>query len=195
MFSRYWSKLPLPRWLGGSGKSLLFGDHPDALKGLFKLEVCERMSYYGIVSLLVLFLKTRIEDGGFGYSEAWAKTIFATYTGLIYLTPLLGGFLADRWFGARRVMLAGAGVIAFGHFCVAFQSQTAFFAGLGLIALGTGMLKPNVNTLVSQLYKEMDPRRSAGFNLLYMGINIGAAMARMRMLLDDWLPEPLAVAT
>jgi len=141
------------------------------------VEIFERMSYYGMASLLVLYMSEVITAGGLGFSEGTAKMLFAVYTGSVYLTPLLGGLIADRWLGARRTMLLGGIIIAVGHLLVAFQWQPSFFFGLAVIALGTGLLKPNVNTMVGALYAPNDPRRNAGFNLVYMGINIGAAAA------------------
>lgn len=150
--------------------------HPKGLKLPFALEVFERMSYYGMASILVLYLIEKEKSGGLGWSEPSAKMLYAFYTGSVFITPILGGFIADRWLGARRTMLLGGIVIAAGHLLVAFQYEAMFFLGLGLIALGTGLLKPNVNTTVGLLYDHDDPLRSAGFNLVYMAINVGAAL-------------------
>lgn len=160
---------PRRRWL--------FPNHPAGLGPLFNLEICERMSFYGMAAILVLYLMAPQSDGGAGFTENWSKMLYSMYTGAVYLTPLLGGFIADRWLGARRTMVIGGIVIAVGHFMVAFQSLPMFFSGLVVIAIGTGLLKPNVNTMLGHLYPEGHKLRSAGFSLLYMAINIGAAAA------------------
>lgn len=154
----------------------LFG-HPRALVTLFLIELWERASYYGMRAILVLYMAAAIAAGGLGYDESRANMFFGLYSGAVWLTPLLGGYIADRWLGARRTMLLGGVVIAFGHLLIACGVTVTFFAGLSLIALGTGLLKPNVNTLVGHLYAVDDPKRTAGFNIMYMGINVGAALA------------------
>ncbi|MBY0359961.1 MAG: peptide MFS transporter [Candidatus Obscuribacterales bacterium] len=157
-------------------KNGLFG-HPRALSTLFLIEIWERASYYGMRAILTLYMVAAISAGGLGFSEATATSLYGFYTGSVYLTPLLGGFIADRFLGTRRTLLLGGVIIALGHLCMVFEWLPAFFGGLTLIALGTGLLKPNVSTMIGQLYDENDPRRTAGFNIVYMGINIGAAVA------------------
>jgi POT family proton-dependent oligopeptide transporter len=139
----------------------------------------ERFSYYGMRALLVLYLVDSLR-----WSAADAAHLYGTYTGLIYLTPLAGGWLADRWLGTRRSLVLGGVVIALGHFSLALSAIDAlgiplFFAGLGLIIVGTGFFKPNVSTMVGQLYSEHDRRRDAGFTLFYMGINLGALLGTL----------------
>jgi proton-dependent oligopeptide transporter, POT family len=114
--------------------------------------------------------------GGLGFADADAASIYGTYTGSVWAMAILGGLVADRLLGQYRSALAGGAVIALGHFSLAFRSLPFFYGGLSLIAIGTGLLKPNVSTLVGSLYEEGDPRRDAGFSLFYMGINLGASI-------------------
>jgi len=154
----------------------LFG-HPPGLTTLFMIEVWERASYYGMRAILTLYMVAAITSGGLGFSAARATELYGTYTGAVYLTPLLGGFIADRLLGPRRTLLIGGVIIALGHFSLVFATMPSFYCGLALIVAGTGLLKPNISTMVGHLYEEGDARRNAGFNLVYMGINIGGALA------------------
>lgn len=146
--------------------------HPRGLPLLFFTEMWERFSYYGMRALLVLFLIDST-TGGFGWTQEKASHLYGWYTGLVYLTPIIGGLLADRYLGTARSLLIGGAVIALGHFTLAGESHFTFFLGLALIIIGTGFFKANVSTLVGQLYGENDPRRDAGFTIFYMGINLG----------------------
>jgi POT family proton-dependent oligopeptide transporter len=146
--------------------------HPPGLPLLFFTEMWERFSYYGMRALLVLFL-IDTTTGGFGWTQEKASHLYGWYTGLVYLTPIIGGWLADRYLGTARALLIGGAVIALGHFTLAGETKLTFFLGLGLIIIGTGFFKANVSTLVGQLYGESDPRRDAGFTIFYMGINMG----------------------
>lgn len=150
----------------------MFG-HPRGLKTLFFTEMWERLSYYGMRALLVLFLVDSME-GGFGMSAETAGAIYGMYTALVYLLALPGGWIADRLLGLRRSVLIGGCVIAAGHFSMAIPSATTFYLGLILIVIGTGLLKPNISAMVGDLYPEGGARRDAGFSIYYMGINIGA---------------------
>ncbi len=132
----------------------------------------ERFSYYGMRAFLVLFLVS--SDGGFGWTKEQASHLYGWYTGLVYLTPLFGGYLADRVLGTHKAILIGSVVIASGHFCLAVPSRTTFFLGLSLIILGTGFHKSNISTMVGQLFRQGDSRRDAAFTIFYMGINTGA---------------------
>jgi POT family proton-dependent oligopeptide transporter len=134
----------------------------------------ERFSYYGMRAFLVLFLISN--DGGWGWSKADAATLYGFYTGLVYLSSLLGGYLADRFLGTHRAVLLGSALIASGHFCLAVPARAAFFCGLGLVILGTGCHKPNVSTMVGQLFREADGRRDSAFTIFFMGINTGALL-------------------
>jgi POT family proton-dependent oligopeptide transporter len=145
---------------------------PRGLYLLFGVEMWERFSYYGMRAFLVLFLTS--SDGGFGWSKEQASHLYGWYTGLVYLTPLLGGYLADRVLGTHKAIVIGSVVIATGHFCLAVPGRVSFFLGLSLIILGTGFHKSNISTQVGQLYQQEDPRRDAAFTIFYMGINTGA---------------------
>jgi proton-dependent oligopeptide transporter, POT family len=154
-----------------------FGGHPRGLQTLFFTEMWERFSYYGMRALLILYMTKAAAEGGLGFDTPRAGGIYGWYTGLVYFAALPGGFLADRLLGQRRAVLAGGLVIAAGHFCLAANSLPTFYLGLALIICGTGLLKPNVSTLVGGLYSGNDVRRDAGFSIFYMGINIGGLVA------------------
>ncbi|MGN2391678.1 peptide MFS transporter [Pelomicrobium sp. G1] len=147
--------------------------HPPGLALLFVTEMWERFSYYGMRAILVLFLIAAPEAGGFGWSVEQASRLYGWYTGLVYLTPVIGGYLADRWLGTHRALVAGGSIIAAGHFCLALETLASFYLGLALIIAGTGLFKSNVSTMVGQLYGPEDPRRDSAFTLFYMGINLG----------------------
>lgn len=153
------------------------GGHPRGLTTLFFTEMWERFSYYGMRALLILFMVAAVADGGLGFDTKNAAAIYGTYTMSVYLLSILGGFIADNFIGARRAVFVGGCIIASGHFAMAFNSQFTFFAGLVLVSLGTGLLKPNISTMVGSLYSQTDERRDAGFSIFYMGINLGAFLA------------------
>jgi POT family proton-dependent oligopeptide transporter len=127
----------------------------------------ERFSYYGMRALLVLYLVNAL-----GYTRADALEVYGLYTGLVYLSPLVGGWLADRYLGTRKAVLIGGITMALGHFAMAFDSL--LFLALGLLIAGNGFFKPNMATLLGSLYREHDPRRDGGFTIYYMGVNLGA---------------------
>jgi proton-dependent oligopeptide transporter, POT family len=144
--------------------------HPRPLYLLFTAEMWERFSYYGMRALLVLYLVNSLK-----FSRADALQLYGTYTSLVYLSPIIGGFLADKWLGKRRAVLIGGIVMAMGHFAMAFPELLTF--ALGLLVVGNGFFKPNISTLVGGLYGDNDPRRDGGFTIFYMGINLGAFLA------------------
>ena len=159
-----------------------FFGQPRALATLFFTEMWERFSYYGMRAILVLYLITPPGNetppgGGLGFSDADAAAIYGTYASLVYLLPLLGGWVADRLTGPRRAVLFGGIVIASGHFLMAVPFEPLFWTGLLVIALGTGLLKPSVSAMVGGLYAPGDTRRDGGFSIFYMGINLGALIA------------------
>jgi proton-dependent oligopeptide transporter, POT family len=154
-----------------------FVGHPKGLGPLFFTELWERFSYYGMRAILVLYMVAPAAQGGLGFETKHATSIYGTYTMAVYLTALPGGLLADYVFGARLAVLIGGIIIAVGHFSMVFHSLTTFYLGMILIAVGTGLLKPNISTMVGGLYRENDPRRDSGFSIFYMGINIGAVLA------------------
>ncbi len=137
----------------------------------------ERFSYYGMRALLTLFMVAPIAAGGLGFPTADAAVFYGNYTMAVYLLSIPGGYIADHVLGARRAVMIGGLVIAAGHFALALPTLATFYAGLILIALGTGLFKPNISVLVGALYERDDERRDAGFSLFYMGINIGAFIA------------------
>src|SRR3989338_3784016 len=151
--------------------------HPRGLYVLFGTEMWERLSYYGMRAILMLYMVAPIAAGGLAFDTPRAAHLYGTYTSAVYLTPLIGGWIADRFLGARLTVLIGGIIIASGHFCMAFPSLTTFYTGLVLIVAGTGLLKANITTMVGSLYEENDARRDAGFSIFYMGINIGAGVA------------------
>ena len=153
------------------------GGHPSGLTTLFFTEMWERFSYYGMRALLVLFMVAAPAAGGLGYDNKKAGLIYGIYTMSVFMMSLPGGWVADRFLGARRAVLIGGIVIALGHFSMAVPSIATFYAGLVLIVFGTGLLKPNISTMVGSLYSENDDRRDAGFSLFYMGINLGAFLS------------------
>ena len=154
-----------------------FFGHPGGLSTLFFTEMWERFSYYGMRAILTLYMTKSLVEGGLGFDERYASIIYATYVSSVWYLPLIGGWLADRIFGARRAVLIGGIVIAAGHFSMAINSLPTFYAGLILIACGTGLLKPNISAMVGQLYSDEDKRRDAGFSIFYMGINLGAFLS------------------
>jgi POT family proton-dependent oligopeptide transporter len=157
-----------------------FFGHPRGLNTLFFTEMWERFSYYGIRPLLVLFMTAALADGGFGFERQQASAIVGIYAASVYLASLPGGWIADRWLGLQRSIYYGGVLIALGHVAIALSSilsKPAFFAGLVLIVMGTGLLKPNVSAIVGDLYPEGGARRDAGFSIFYMGINLGALIA------------------
>ena len=146
--------------------------HHNQPKGLFLLffvEMWERFSYYGMRALLVLYMVKYLQ-----FSTEKSGQIYGWYTGMVYFTPLLGGYIADRYLGQRKSIIVGGTLMALGHFAMAFPPLPFFFSALILLIMGNGFFKPNISTVVGSLYEENDPRRDAGFTIFYMGINLGA---------------------
>jgi proton-dependent oligopeptide transporter, POT family len=154
-----------------------FGGQPRGLSTLFFTELWERFSYYGMRALLALFIVAPVAEGGLGRGTMEAARIYGNYTMAVYMLSIPGGFIADRYLGARLAVLIGGTIIALGHFTLAVPAQWALYAGLALVALGTGLFKPNISALVGGLYAREDERRDAGFSIFYMGINIGGLLA------------------
>jgi len=143
--------------------------HPTCLFTLFFTELWERFSFYGMKALLILYMVNYLF-----WSQQAASTVLRWYAGLVYLTPVLGGWLADRYLGARWSVFLGGILIAIGHFLLAFEPLPFFFSGLGFLIAGVGLLKPNISTQVGALYHPADRRRDSAFTIFYMGINLGA---------------------
>ncbi|MFB2659185.1 peptide MFS transporter [Shewanella mangrovisoli] len=161
--------------------------HPKGLFLLFTTELWERFSYYAMRAILVLYLvdKVQSEGGhGLGWTQADAISLYGTFTGLVYLTPLLGGWLADTFLGQRRAIMIGGTLMAAGQFIlgtphawVPGMETEVFYVGLGTLILGNGLFKPNISTMVGDLYEEGDHRRDGAFTIFYMGINVGAFLS------------------
>ncbi|WP_428772074.1 peptide MFS transporter [Vibrio sp.] len=166
-----------------ANQRLILG-HPSGLFLLFGTELWERFSYYAMRAILVLYLTDTTLNGGMGWTTKDALDLYGTYTGLVYITPLIGGWLADNYLGQRRSVLIGGTLMAIGQFTLAlpaeilpFSSVNAFYLGLALLIAGNGLFKPNISTMVGDLYQEGDHRRDGAFTIFYMGINIGALLA------------------
>ena len=154
--------------------------HPKALFALFMVELWERFSYYGMRALLVLYIIAKISTdahGGFEFSDAKAYGIYGAYGALVYLTPIIGGYFADKMMGFRKAITWGALLMAAGQFTLFLNSEKTFFLGLALLVIGNGFFKPNISSMIGRFYEEGDPRRDGAFTIFYMGINIGAFLA------------------
>src|SRR5690554_87962 len=155
--------------------------HPAGLLVLFFTEMWERFSYYGMRALLTLFLVSSLADGGWEWTRQDAMNLYGWYTGFVYLTPILGGIIADKLTGYRKAILIGALMMTLGHASMALEifDKTFFFIGLGLMILGNGMFKPNISGMVGQLYPDNSSKKDAGYTIFYMGINAGAFLGMM----------------
>ena len=151
--------------------------HPRGLSTLFFTEMWERFSFYGLRAILVFYMTATAVQGGLGFPTAKATAILGWYGFGVYAAAIPGGWIADRFLGQYRSVFVGGVIIALGHFSLAFPSITTFYLGLMLIVIGTGLLKPNISTMVGALYDKDDERRDAGFSIFYMGINLGAFIA------------------
>ncbi|MEV6245931.1 oligopeptide:H+ symporter [Streptomyces sp. NPDC051742] len=167
------------------GYEKTFLGHPRGLATLFMTEMWERFSYYGMRALLVLYLvsggvdaATGSQGGGLAMTAATATAIYSVYVSMVYLMAMPGGWFGDRVWGARKTVTIAASVIMLGHVSLALPGQAMFFVGLALVAVGSGLLKANISTMVGHLYKNADdPRRDGGFTIFYIGINLGAFLA------------------
>jgi POT family proton-dependent oligopeptide transporter len=155
-----------PTWFG----------HPRGVSTLFFVEMWERFSYYGMRAFLILYMTAPAVNGGLAFDDGKAGKIYGLYTGSAWMATIGGGLVADWLLGQYRSVFLGAILITLGHFTLAFQTLASFYAGLILIVIGTGLLKPNASTMVGSLYEADDPRRDAGFSVFYMGVNLGAAI-------------------
>ena len=153
-----------------------FFGHPRGLATLFFTEMWERFSYYGMRAFLLFYMVTPAAQGGLGFSDADGTSMYGTYTGAAWGAAIAGGLVADRMLGQYRSVLWGGVLIMLGHLTLVAPALPFFYAGLALIVIGTGLLKPSVSTLVGSLYEPGDPRRDAGFSIFYMGINSGAML-------------------
>ncbi|MAW50440.1 MAG: MFS transporter [Flavobacteriaceae bacterium] len=150
--------------------------HPSGLYVLFFTEMWERFSYYGMRAILVLFLVSSFQDGGWGWERSEALGLYGVYTGLVYITPIFGGILADKFLGYRNAVIIGALIMTLGHASMALEvfSDLLFYLGLIFLIIGNGFFKPNISSIVGQLYKTEGRDKDAGYTIFYMGINSGA---------------------
>jgi POT family proton-dependent oligopeptide transporter len=161
--------------------------HPKGLYTLFATEMWERFSYYGMRALLVLYLTAELVNNGFGLNREESLELYAIFTGLVYLTPILGGWVSDKLLGKRKTVYIGGLVMAVGQFLLAASSFLIdsigpesrlflFHFGLGVLIIGNGFFKPNISTVVGEFYNDNDPMKDSGFNIFYLGINLGAIL-------------------
>ena len=151
-------------------------NHPIGLRTLFLTEMWERMSFYGMRGILVLFMTASLIDGGLAIDAVSASAIYGIYSSSVYLVALLGGWIADRHIGQQNAILYGGLVIMIGHFLLAFTNIETFYLGLIFVVLGTGLLKPNISAIVGGLYEKEQEKKEAGFTIFYMSINIGSVL-------------------
>ena len=164
-----------------------FFGHPRGLSTLFFTEMWERFSYYGMRAILGYYLYFSVAEGGLGIPQSTALSLVGVYGASVYMTGIVGGWIADRLIGGQRAVFHGGFVIMLGHLCLAVPGgMTTVLLGLVLLIIGTGLLKPNVSNIVGGLYSEDDTRRDAGFSIYYMGINVGGFLAP---LVCGWLGE------
>jgi POT family proton-dependent oligopeptide transporter len=155
-----------------------FFGHPIGLRTLFLTEMWERMSYYGMRALLVLYMTGAVTgfNPGLGWSQVESQAIYGIYSGMVYFMVVPGGWIADNILGHQKAVLIGALIIALGHFTLAIPIEPTFFLGLIFVVLGTGLLKGNISTIVGQLYEGQDDKRDSGYTIFYMSINIGSTL-------------------
>lgn len=163
--------------LGSAVTDTSFFGHPRGLSTLFFTEMWERFSYYGMRAILILYLTAQLQNGGLAMDKGTAGAIYGIFTASVYLLSLPGGWVADRIIGQRRAVLYGGIIIAAGNALLAAPLMWTFYLGLGMICVGTGLLKTNASTMVGALYAKGDNRRDAGFSIYYMGINLGAFLS------------------
>ena len=148
--------------------------HPSALFVLFFTEMWERFSYYGMRALLVMFFTAALIDGGWGWPREYAYAIFGTYTSLVYISTLLGGYMADKVIGYRYAVLIGALLMTLGHGSMAVETPFFIYLGLTLLVFGSGFFKPNMTSIISEMYKGKDEKKDGAYTIFYMGVNAGA---------------------
>lgn len=159
-------------------KEKTFLGQPRGLSTLFMTEFWERFSYYGMKAILLFYMYYAIKEGGLGFDQVTASSIMAIYGSLVYLAGVIGGFVADRVLGSRRTVFWGGVFIMFGHIALALPIMApGLFLSIGLIVIGTGLLKPNISEMVGTLYSENDVRRDTGFSIFVLGINLGSLLA------------------
>lgn len=166
-------------------KSSVLG-HPSGLFVLFFTEMWERFSYYGMRALLVLFLTSSLFDEGWAWPREYALALYGTYTSLVYLTPILGGYIADKIIGYRKAVVIGALIMTLGHVAMAFEIPVMLYLGLFLLVAGNGFFKPTMTSIISQMYEKHSHKKDGAFTIYYMGVNAGAFLG---ILLCGYLGE------
>jgi POT family proton-dependent oligopeptide transporter len=173
-----------------SDVELLFKDkvlgHPAGLFVLFFTEMWERFSYYGMRALLVMFFTASVLDNGWGWPREHAFAIFGTYTSLVYLSTLVGGYMADKKIGYRYAVLIGALLMTIGHACMALESPFFIYSGLVFLVFGSGFFKPNMTSIISEMYAQRPEKKDGAYTIFYMGVNAGAFLG---ILLCGYLGE------
>jgi len=155
-----------------------FFGHPKGLGVLFFVEFWERFSYYGMRALLIFYMYFAIKDGGLGMDKATAQSVMAVYGALIYMTSVLGGWIADRITGTRTATLIGGVLIIIGHICLSLPfAAVGLFVSMFFIIVGSGLMKPNISNIVGRLYPQNDLRLDAGFVIFYMAVNLGGLLS------------------
>ena len=162
------------RFEGSEMNSKLLMGHPSGLFVLFFTEMWERFSYYGMRAILVLFLTSALLDGGWAWSREEALGLYGTYTMLVYFSPILGGWLADKYFGYRNAVVWGALIMALGHAAMAFDTPWSLYIGIGLLVAGNGLFKPNMTSIINGVYVNAQDKKDGAFTIYYMGVNAGA---------------------
>jgi POT family proton-dependent oligopeptide transporter len=162
--------------------------HPAGLFVLFFTEMWERFSYYGMRALLVMFFTASLLDGGWGWPREHAYAIFGTYTSLVYLSTLMGGYFADKKIGYRYAVVIGALLMTLGHGAMAVETPFFIYLGLTLLVLGSGFFKPNMTSIISEMYKGKDEKKDGAYTIFYMGVNAGAFLG---ILLCGYLGEQI----
>lgn len=159
-------------------KSNVLG-HPAGLFVLFFTEMWERFSYYGMRAILVLFLTSALIDGGWAWPREHALALYGTYTAMVYLTPIIGGYLADKLIGYRKAVVIGASLMTLGHACMALETPMFLYLGLFFLVAGNGFFKPNMTSIISNMYKEHPEKKDGAYTIFYMGVNAGAFLGIM----------------
>ncbi len=162
------------RFEGSEMNNKLLMGHPSGLFVLFFTEMWERFSYYGMRAILVLFLTRSILDGGWAWSREDALGLYGTYTMLVYFSPIIGGFLADKFLGYRKAVAIGALIMTLGHAAMALDTPWSLYLGIGLLVAGNGLFKPNITSIISGVYKNAQDKKDGAFTIFYMGVNAGA---------------------
>lgn len=162
--------------------------HPAGLFVLFFTEMWERFSYYGMRALLILFFTASLMNEGWGWPREWAYAIFGTYTSLVYLSTMVGGYFADNVIGIRKAVVLGAILMTLGHGCMAVETPFFIYVGLGLLVIGSGFFKPNITSIISEMYEGKAEKKDGAYTIFYMGVNAGAFLG---ILLCGYLGEKI----